>query len=162
MGVMDSDLLTLLIDQHAAPLVLLARQWCRTPEDVVQQAFIQLAAQASLPQRPAAWLYRTVRNGAISAWRSEKRRRQHETAAAARAPNWFMPAENSRLDQQHAAEALATLPLETREVVVAHLWGGRTFEEIGELTGVSASTAYRVYAAGLAAMRERLEMPCPQ
>jgi len=28
-----------LIDAHAAPLVLYARQWCDAPEDVVQEAF---------------------------------------------------------------------------------------------------------------------------
>jgi RNA polymerase sigma-70 factor (ECF subfamily) len=31
-----------LIDAHAAPLVLYARQWCAAPEDVVQEAFLKL------------------------------------------------------------------------------------------------------------------------
>jgi DNA-directed RNA polymerase specialized sigma24 family protein len=53
------------------------------------------------------------------------------------------------------------LPLEQRETLVAHLWGGLTFEQIGELTGVSSSTAHRRYLAGLSALRERLRVTCP-
>jgi RNA polymerase sigma-70 factor (ECF subfamily) len=37
-----------------------------------------------------------------------------------------------------------------------------TFEQIGELTGVSSSTAHRRYLAGLSALRERLRVPCPK
>ena len=33
-----------------ATLNLYARQWCPTPDDVVQQAFIDLAARRSLPE----------------------------------------------------------------------------------------------------------------
>ena len=53
-----------------------------------------------------------------------------------------------------------SLPLEQREVIVAHLWGGLTFEQIGELSGCSASTAHRQYTAGLSAIRERLGVTC--
>jgi RNA polymerase sigma-70 factor (ECF subfamily) len=64
-------------------------------------------------------------------------------------------------DVQQAAEALANLPLELREVVVAHFWGGLTFSEIGELTQTSGSTAHRRYEAALLMLRERMEVPCP-
>jgi hypothetical protein len=40
--------------------------------------------------------------------------------------------------------------------------GGLTFEQIAELAGSSAATVYRRYAAGLAAIRERLGVPCPE
>jgi DNA-directed RNA polymerase specialized sigma24 family protein len=33
----------------------------------VQEAFLKLVEQRSQPDRPLAWLYRVVRNGAISA-----------------------------------------------------------------------------------------------
>jgi RNA polymerase sigma-70 factor (ECF subfamily) len=148
-----------LVDRHAAALVLFARQFCRSPEDVVQEAFVQLARQAAAPDEPAAWLFRVVRNGALSAARGEKRRRKHEGAAAARRSIWFLPAEASRLDANRVAESLAELALDQRETVVARLWGGLTFQQIADLAGVSAATAYRRYEAALAALRTRLQKP---
>jgi len=53
------------------------------------------------------------------------------------------------------------LPIEQREVIVAHVWGGLSFEQIGELIGSSASTAHRWYVAGLTLLRERMGVPCP-
>jgi RNA polymerase sigma-70 factor (ECF subfamily) len=100
-----------------------------------------------------------VRNGALSALRGERRRRKHEVAAATRRSNWFLPAEASRLDANWVAEALAELALDQREIVVAHLWGGLTFQQIADLAGVSAATAFRRYEAALAALRTRLEKP---
>jgi RNA polymerase sigma-70 factor (ECF subfamily) len=148
-----------LVDRHAAALVLFARQFCRSPEDVVQEAFMQLARQAAAPNEPAAWLFRVVRNGAHSAARGERRRRKHEVAAATRRLNWFLPAEASRLDAHWVAEALAELALDQREIVVAHLWGGLTFQQIAELAGVSPATAYRRYETALRALRARIEKP---
>src|SRR5947209_6552720 len=62
-----------LIDRHAAPLVLCARQWCAEPEDVVQDAFIKLVQQPRPPADTVAWLYRVVRNGAIDAGKMARR-----------------------------------------------------------------------------------------
>jgi RNA polymerase sigma-70 factor (ECF subfamily) len=157
---MGPELLGRLVDQHAAALVLYARQWCAAPEDVVQEAFLKLVAQRPPPDNPAAWLYRVVRNAARSAARSARRRQRYEAAAAARAPAWFDDANADGLDAATATEALQDLPPDEREVIVAHLWGGLTFEQIAEVAGCSPSTAHRRYAAGLAALRERLAIPC--
>lgn len=154
------ELLGRLIDEHAGVLVLYARQWSAAPEDIVQEAFLKLVTQKTMPQSPVAWLYQVVRNAAISAARSEHRRRHHESVAAQRAAEWFAPDENSALDIEAATRALQDLPLEQREVMVAHLWGGLTFEQIADLTGSSASSAHRWYMAGLSALRERLGVPC--
>jgi RNA polymerase sigma-70 factor (ECF subfamily) len=150
-----------LLDELYPALVLYARQWCHAPEDVVQEAFIKLAALKPSPERVAAWLYRVVRNGAISAARSDQRRRQHETARAAQTETWFVPTEGTGLDATTATTALQTLPLDEREVLIAHLWGGLTFDEIGALIGTSSSTAHRRYLAALTLLRERLRVPCP-
>jgi RNA polymerase sigma-70 factor (ECF subfamily) len=158
---MGPELLGRLFDEHAAALVLYARQWCATPEDVVQEALLKLVAQKKPPDRLVPWLYRVVRNGAISAARSSKRRRHHEAFAAARTAAWFVPAEASGIDGATASDALQTLPLEQREAIVAHLWGGLTFEQIGEVAGASSSTAHRWYMAGLSALREKLGVICP-
>jgi RNA polymerase sigma-70 factor (ECF subfamily) len=159
--VMDAQLLGSLIDRHAAALVLYARQWCRAPEDVVQEAFLKLAVQRRPPDNPVAWLYRVARNGALGAARAERRRRHHENAAASRTSSWFAPTLGTGLDGAAARQALEALPLELREPVVAHLWGGLSFADIGVLMGCSTATAHRRYLEGLAGLRERLGVPCP-
>jgi RNA polymerase sigma-70 factor (ECF subfamily) len=161
MQVMDAQVLAALIDRQADALVLYARQWCRTPEDVVQEAFVKLAGQRRLPDNVVAWLYRVVRNAALGAARAEQRRRHHESTAAALAAPWFRPAEGTELDGAAARQALEALPLDLREPVVAHLWGGLSFSDIGRLMGCSTATAHRRYLEGLAALRERLGVSCP-
>jgi RNA polymerase sigma-70 factor (ECF subfamily) len=158
---MGPDVLGRLLDAHAAGLTLYARQWCGAPEDAVQEAFLKLAARADVPPDPVGWLYAVTRNLARTAGRSERRRQRHEAAAAARSPTWFAAAEGAGLDAEAAATALAGLPPEEREAVVARVWGGLSFEQIGQLLGASAATAHRRFAAGLALLRERLTVPCP-
>lgn len=143
-----------LMDEHAAALELYARQWCDTPADVVQEAFIELARQIEPPRHPAAWLYRAAKHGALSTRRSSRRRRRREAVAAA--DNWFEDALDRAVDGTTATAALKTLSEEQREAVIAHLWGGLTFDEIGEATDTSSSTAHRRYSAGIEALRKRL------
>jgi RNA polymerase sigma factor (sigma-70 family) len=154
--------LAMLLDEHGGALVLYARQWCLCAEDVVQDALVQLVRQEPTPERIVAWLYRVVRNAAISAARAESRRRHYEADAAASESPWFTTIEGDRLDAQFAQAALEHLPVEERETIVARLWGGMTFDEIAELTGSSSSSAHRWYEAGLKALRQRLGVTCPE
>lgn len=156
-----AELLERLAKEHAAALVLYARQWCATPEDVVQDAFLKLVVQKTPPDHPVPWLYRVVRNGALAASRAERRRRHHETIAAAHAPAWFVEPDLSGLDAAATTAALQSLPPSQREVIVARIWGGLTFEQIGEAASCSAATAYRTYIAGLSALRQKLGVSCP-
>src|SRR5439155_1659947 len=71
---MGPEQLAELVDRHAAALVLYARQWCSSPDDVVQTAFLKLARQSVPPDNLVPWLYRVVRNGAIDAARARTRR----------------------------------------------------------------------------------------
>ena len=160
MPLMTPEQLGLLIDNHWPALLLYARQWSDAPEDAVQAAYFKLSQQRPAPPEPLSWLYRTVRHAAMTAGRTERRRRHHETRAAASAPVWFVPAEASRLDGATATEALERLPSDEREVIVARIWGGLTFEQIGALTGFSAATVHRRYVSGLTALRAALEKPC--
>jgi len=160
MQTVGPELLTQLLDEHSGALVLYAQQWCDTPEDIVQEAFVQLMRERAEPRNVVGWLYRVVRNGAISASRSASRRRRHEAAAAHRAEPWFKPSHGQRLDAATATLALEQLPIEQRETIVARLWGGLSLEEIAKLTGSSTSTAHRRYQAGLASLRERLDVTC--
>jgi RNA polymerase sigma-70 factor (ECF subfamily) len=149
-----------LIDMHAATLVLCARQWCAEPEDVVQEAFVKLVRQVQPPSDAIAWLYRVVRNGAIDAAKMARRRQRRESAAA-RSVRWFVEPEVDGLDAQTAVAALERLLPEEREVIVARHWGGLSFEQIGEMAGCSASTAFRRYTAGVEGLRRQLGVTCP-
>lgn len=157
---MRAERLAHLLDRYAAALELYARQWCAVPEDVVQEAFVKLTRQTAEPRQISAWLYRVVRNGAISAGRSARRRQQHEANAALRT-HWFQPDQTHPLDVAIVTAALEQLPHAEREAIIAHLWGELTFEQIGELTGTSAATAHRRYMAGLKMLQARLDLPCP-
>jgi RNA polymerase sigma-70 factor (ECF subfamily) len=143
--------------EHAPALRLYARQWPAGAEDVVQDAFVKLAQQSPAPEQVLPWLYRVVRNGALAAARGEARRRRRQDRASA-SEAWFAAADD-HLDGREATRLLAELPLEQREVVVARIWGGLTFEEVARLAGCSLATAHRRYEAGLAALRERLNGP---
>jgi RNA polymerase sigma-70 factor (ECF subfamily) len=159
---MDVQTLTALIDRHTGALVLYARQWCAAPEDVVQEAFMQLVRQQPPPHHPVAWLYRVVRNAARLQARSARRRLQREAKVARPELTWFDPPDEAGgLDPQAVTAALAGLPLDQREVIVARLWGNLTFDEIAQLTGLSKATAHRRYEAALAALRARLGVTCP-
>ena len=155
---MNAQLLGTLLDQHGAALALYARQWCSVPEDVVQEAFLKLFAQSSWPRDPVPWLYRVVRNGALDQAKTERRRKVREAKAGA---TWFAEPEVEGLSAEAAVAALQQLPHETREILVARLWGGLTFEQIGVIAGCVASSAHRRYEAGLAQLRQLLGEPCP-
>jgi RNA polymerase sigma factor (sigma-70 family) len=141
--------------EHAPALRLYVRQWPSGDEDLVQDAFVKLAQQAPAPQQVLPWLYAVIRNAALAASRGEARRRRRQDRASA-AEVWFSAAED-RIDGQEATRLLAELPLEQRELVVARIWGGLTFEELARLAGCSLPTAHRRYQAGLAILRERLQ-----
>jgi RNA polymerase sigma factor (sigma-70 family) len=158
------ELLGRLLDEHGGALALYAAQWTENADDCVQEAFIELAGQPRAPASPVAWLYRVVRNRAISQFRSSRRREKRELlgqrlrSRETSDREGEAPAEPIR--REELAAAIASLADEIREVVVARTWGGLNFEQIAELAGCSTSTAHRRYEAGLAALRERLLGPC--
>jgi RNA polymerase sigma factor (sigma-70 family) len=158
------ELLGRLLDEHGGALALFAAQWTENADDCVQEALIELARQQRLPESPVAWLYRVVRNRAISQFRSARRRERRELLAMRLRPRESEPREGEAPAEPIAAEelaaALAALPDDLREAVVARTWAGLNFEQIAALAGCSTSTAHRRYEAGLAALRERLQLPC--
>jgi RNA polymerase sigma factor (sigma-70 family) len=157
---MGPEMLGRLLDRHAAPLELYARQLCNCPEDAVQEAFVELARQPAVPENITPWLYRVVRNKAISASRAARRHKSHESQAAGRRRAWFEPSPGDALDAVTAMTVLKDLPPMEREVVVARIWGGLTFQQIGELIDTTDSTAHRHYESALAVLRQKLRISC--
>jgi RNA polymerase sigma factor (sigma-70 family) len=148
-----------LIDRLGPALVLYARQWTAAPEDVVQDAFLKLVEGRRPPDDPAAWLFTVVRNRAMDLAKADRRRAEREQLI--RRDRWFVEPEIDGLDADRAVAAVERLPAELRETIVARLWGGLTFDQIAAIGGCSASSAFRRYEAGIAALRETLGVPCP-
>lgn len=149
------ELLARLLDEHAAALALYARQWSSSPEDIVQEALLQLMRESEAPANPVGWIYRVTRNLAISAARGHSRRARHERRAGTAQESWFESDPASKIDGATVTEMLSALPLEQREAIVLRVWGGLGFEQIAEMTSVSTSTAHRRYEAGLQTLREK-------
>jgi RNA polymerase sigma-70 factor, ECF subfamily len=149
---------------HGPALLLYARQWLDLPaaQDIVQDVFVRLIAGGRMPAEPRTWLFRCVRNAAISACRSQGRRGRREERAgrAAAGTGWFVPRVEDRIDAEAAQEALSALPPAQREIVTLRIWSGLTLAQVAEVTGMAMSTVHDQYRAALKAVRERLEQAC--
>ena len=110
-----------LVENHWAALVLYARQWCADPEDVVQESLLKLLRQSAPPRDAAAWIFRVVRNQAISTSRSSQRRWRRENLAGTKL-SWFANTEDE-IDAEIVTSALQKLPDDVREVIVTRIWG---------------------------------------
>ncbi|MEJ1974466.1 MAG: sigma-70 family RNA polymerase sigma factor [Lacunisphaera sp.] len=62
--------------------------------------------------------------------------------------------------RQEIEVALQRLPDEQREVLVLKIWQELTFEQIGEVLGISPNTAASRYRYALTALRAQLESLC--
>ena len=162
MSQLSAERLSQLVRELGPRLVLYAQQWCHTPEDVVQETFLQLIGEPREPPNVTAWLHQVVRHRALNAARSDARRARRESAVSSPGDLWFEANGELTVASREASDALGRLPIEEREVIVARLWGGLTFREIAELVGTSLSGAYRRYQAGIEGLRERLGVSCPK
>jgi RNA polymerase sigma-70 factor, ECF subfamily len=145
-----------LYDRHGAALVLYACAFVSdggAAEDVVHNVFLKLLrGHQSVPDLPAAYLYRAVRNAALNVRRNRSREEpllNHEL--------WL----NHRAGDRNAAlaleKAMRALPEEQMEIVVMRIWGGMTLEEAAEITGVPLNTAASRYRYAIAKLREQLK-----
>jgi len=156
------DTIAKLFEQHASALLLYARQWigAAAADDVVQRVFVKLLSGGKLPADPRTWLFRCVRNEAISTWRSDQRRARREQAIAEDAPPWFVPGLDDPIDAAAAQRALAELSAEQREIVTLRIWSGLTLAQITEVTGLPTSSVHHQLNQALSTMRQRLESLC--
>jgi RNA polymerase sigma factor (sigma-70 family) len=154
----SASLLAELIDNQGAALRLWIRSRCEASEDVVQEAFCRLVGQEPPPDNPVAWLYAVCRNLAEKQRRSDHRRRQREQRHAEPEQSSSQAADSLELAETVAA--VETLDEGLREVLVARIWGGLSFEEVARLCGISTATACRRYATALEQLRSKLESRC--
>lgn len=141
-----------LYHERAAALLLYGRALGLShaeTEDVVQETFVALLQLAVPPEQPWHYLLRAFRNRVLNHRRSLWRRVAREFESA----RWFERGPDESPAERAAMRCLVRLPAEQREVIVLKLWHGRTFEEVGELLGISPNTAAGRYRYGLAKLR---------
>ena len=131
----------------------------RDAEDILQDVFHALveANRLLMPiDHVTGWLYQVARNRLIDlcrARRTEPRELEDLLPSAAGGPE----AEFARTVLFDAlAEAIAELPVEQRDVFVAHELEGRSFKEMSAATGVSVNTLLSRKRYAVLRLRERL------
>ena len=156
MNSIEPNRLRELIDTHGAALVLYARQWCSSPDDVVQEALIDLAQQPCEPRDLVGWLFKAVRYKAINQTRADQRRSRHHTQAAEQRDAWFDSDPSVSMQTDELERMLRELEPLAREIIVARIWGEMSFEQIAELVDRPLSTVHRRYQQSLKLLESRL------
>lgn len=156
MSRIDADAVRELVAAHGAALVLYARQWCRWPDDAVQEAFVDLVRLSPKPDRPLAWLFIAVRRRALNLARGERRRAERQRLAAEGREPWFSDDAAGRLTAAEVTTLLEQLDPLDREIMVARIWGGLSFEEVVAVVDRPLSTVHRRYRQALAWLGERM------
>lgn len=119
-------------------------------EDVLHQVFLNLLeGRTRIAAVPKPYLFRAVRNAALNRIRD----RVHD-AELPRDGMWLESTSATYESSLTLQSALWLLPDQQREVIVLHIWGGLTFEEAGELLGISPNTAASRYRYGLSKLKE--------
>ena len=171
---------TRLVELHLGAARLAALQWAddvAAAEDLVQDAFIALyetfsgddsssdAGNATMPERPMAWLCHVMRNRAIDVCRKRSRQRVRERRFAEERV-WFTVDEtvgtvgttvHEIVAPEEIVAMLQSLEPGWREIVVLKIWGELTFEEIASLTAKPRSTVHRHWLEALARLREMIQ-----
>jgi len=121
-------------------------------EDVLQETFLALMQRAEPPLQPDYYCLRSFRNRALNHRRTLWRRITRELESK----NWFDHSADNSILEQAATRCLKSLPLDQREVIVLKIWHDHTFEEIGDLLEIPASTAAGRFRYGLQKVREAM------
>lgn len=122
-------------------------------EDVLQETFLALLSREGPPEEPARYAVRAFRNRALNYRRGLWRRLTREWESL----RWFDPAAPESHGERAAMACLSQLPPEQRETVVLKIWHRYTFEQIGELVGVSPNTVAGRYRYALQKLKKHLE-----
>lgn len=155
MAGLNPEHLTHLLAEYGPRLLLFASTWTRNASDAVQEVFVELALRTKQPDHLVAWLFGATRKRALHLARGEARlaKREHQASRPESSTDHQQTALEYRLD---AETALAILPPDLREIVVARIWGELDFETIGRMTGISAATAWRRHEEALSLLQRRL------
>lgn len=145
-----------LYDAHGRTLLAYARSLIgevAAAEDVLHQVFIRLLrGDVRIAGAPLPYLCRAVRNAAFN----NRRDRARETDLAGRAA-WLEAPGGMEEAGVALQQALDALPADQREVIVLHVWGQMTFQDVADALDISPNTAASRYRYGLSKLRELLK-----
>lgn len=144
-----------LYDRHGSALVAYARVFLpdfSSAEDAVQSVFLRmLSGNVALPEYPAAYLYRAVKNAALNTNRSAKKEMPLSEEIS-----WLVHQDGDRDATLLVESSLQELPEEQREVVILRIWSGMTLEEISQSLEVPSNTVASRYRYALEKLRKRI------
>lgn len=140
-----------------APLVAYARRRLagdlESARDVVQEAFVKLCQQAwpDIQPRVTAWLYKTCRNRTIDLIRREGRSKM-STSDVTTLRDAAQPLPGERVEHSEQLQRMRThieeLPDQQQEVLRLRLQDGLSYQQIAEVTGLTASNVgYHLHQA---------------
>lgn len=117
-------------------------------EDVVQNVFLRLHRSGAAPEKPLAYLRRSVVNGVIDA------RRRSSVEAPFR---WASELTDSLPEPPRLAPHLERLPVRQRDALVLRYYLDLPLKQVAEMLGCSLGTAKAHVHRGLAALRKEVE-----
>lgn len=123
--------------------------------DITQEALLRLwrtSVSGRVPDRPAAWVFRTAYRLAMD--RHRLRRRLDAFLGSQRRSQGMAP--DRRDDLLAVWSEVDRLPIRQRQVLYLRYRADLAFEDIGIVLGIDASSARANASRGLAALRERL------
>jgi RNA polymerase sigma-70 factor (ECF subfamily) len=146
-----------LYERHGRALVVYACSYTNDAaraEDAVHSVFHRLLRSSiAVPENPAGYLYRAVRNTALNVRRDGARETPLDESC-------FVHRDGHREAALALQKALSELPEDQREVVTMRIWGGMTLNEAAAASGVPLHTAASRYRYALAKLRETLQPYC--
>jgi len=125
-------------------------------EDVLHQVFMRLLEHDAMPEEPKLYLFRAVRNVAFNVMRQQSR-----DVDLTDVESWFEAPPEDHLASLTLKSELMHISAEQRQVLVLHVWGGLSFEEIGRILDISANTSASRYRYALEKLRSRMQPQDP-
>ena len=144
----DPDSLGELLDDYWPILVQWVGGTRDGAEDVVQSAFIKLASEEPPPGNPVAWLFKVSKRLAINEQLSRTKRRLRESRVGSHQAESI-----DRVSGFEMQDLLCSLDEREREIVIARIWGGLTFDEIAVARADSKATIWRSYQSGISKLK---------
>jgi RNA polymerase sigma factor (sigma-70 family) len=143
-------------------------------EDLLQDLFIELVVANRAARKiedAGAWLFRAARNRIVDAFRKQASRPLDAVPFAALEDDWpsllsMLPDPGASPEAAYAravienqlVDALGDLPIEQREVFLAHEIDGESFAQISARTGVGINTLLGRKQYAVRKLRRTLEM----
>jgi RNA polymerase sigma-70 factor (ECF subfamily) len=128
-------------------------------EDAIHAAFQQLLRRSVLPEDVRPYVFRSVRNAALDAFRRARTEADHVLASGP-ATGAVDAVPGERLSADEVAAGLRELTDDEREAVVLRIYSDLTFQEIADTRGVPLPTAASWYRRGLEKLKSRLTKEC--